>query len=380
MKILYITNYDSMYGANQSLFHMMKLLKESYGIEPYLLVPGGGEIGELCAKEEIPCICEDFRISYLDVNTSHLGFRKMTRRIMRIFDYLKIFTKIHKKGLAFDLIHSNSSVFDIGYCLARWWKIPHIWHIREFAEKDYGLVSSLPAYMEKREYRKTDTIIAISNAIQEYVQEKKSNANIERIYNGINIPIPYQKQYYKDGVTNFCIIGSLSWKKNQLDVVKACAELMHRGIEKFRLYIVGDFSGEQAIAIEHYLQQKDSLKDKIVITGFCKDVNEFLKGMDVGIMASEAEAFGRVTVEYMANYMPVIGTNAGGTPEILGNTQEMFAPHDIQKLADLMEKYIDNRELIEHCGQEGRKRAEMFDAKTNANKIYNLYQTVIKDK
>lgn len=377
MKILYITNYDSMYGANQSLFFMMKLLKESYGIEPYLLVPGGGEIGVLCEQEGISCICQDFRISYLDKNTPHLRVRKVTRRMMRLYDYIKVFAAINKSGLSFDLVHTNSSVFDIGYCLAKWWGIPHVWHVREFAERDYNLVNVLPAYVEKKEYTNTNAMIAISNAIKEYVQEKNHNDNIERIYNGVNIPAQYQKRYYKNNVTNFCIIGSLIPQKNQMDVVKACAELIERGHEKFNLYIVGDFSGEQAIAIEQFLQNNSLLKEKVIITGFCKNVNELLKDMDVGIMASEAEAFGRVTIEYMANYMPVIGTNTGGTPEILDDTRTLFAPHDIKKLADLMEEYMDNIKDLVCSGQTARKRAEIFAAKTNADRIYDLYQTVI---
>lgn len=378
MKILYITNYDSMYGANQSLFNMMKLLKNMYNVEPYLLVPGGGMISGLCEKENIECFRYDFRISYLDENTPYLEFRRFTRRVMRIVDYVKIYKQIRKSGIKFNIIHSNSSVFDIGYYLAKWLKVPHVWHIREFAHSHYGLINSLSKKIEKIEYKNSSTVIAISDAIYEYIKKENTDAKIQRVYNGVNIPEAYEKEYCKNNVINFCIIGSMTYKKNQIDVIKACDMLIKREINNFRLYLVGDFIGPQAKNIKQYLENNNALKEKVIITGFCDNINGLLKDMDVGIMASEEEAFGRVTVEYMANYMPVIGTNTGGTPEIISGVGKLYKPHDIRKLSEWMAWYIDNLEMLKLDGQACRKRSELFDAKINAKKIYEIYQEMKK--
>lgn len=377
MKVLFITNYDLMYGANQSLFYMMKHLKESYNVEPYLLVPKGGVIGEYCKRENISCICPDFRISYIDGNTKWFPIRKLTRRIMRFTDYIRIYRKINSLGLNFDLVHSNSSVFDIGYFLAKWWRIPHVWHVREFAQMHYNLHNVISAASELRQYQKSSAIIAISDAIMQNVENKGKNINLYRIYNGIEITEKYNKQYCKEGIVKFCIVGALNKKKNQVDVVRACLRLLDKNIDNFELYIVGDYEGSPAEEIDDLCDRYPELDKRVRRIGYCDDVNALLINMDVGIMASDKEAFGRVTIEYMANYMSVIGTNSGGTPELIEGVGDLFEPHDIVGLAELMEKYIRNPRLLYDKCQKNRMQAEKFGAKNNADNIYAIYKNIL---
>lgn len=381
MKVLFITNYDLMYGANQSLFYMMKNLKDLYNVEPYLLVPGGGVIGEFCKKENIDCICADFRISYIDGNTQFYPVRKVTRRIMRFTDYIRIYKKIKLLGLKFDLVHSNSSVFDIGYFLAKWWKIPHVWHVREFAGIHYNLYNVVPVIGELRQYRKSDAVIAISDSIKQYISNKGKGISLYMIYDGIEITPRYDKQYCRNGIVRFCIIGAMNKKKNQLDVVKACMKLLTQNISSFELYIVGDYKGaETAKEIDAMCDSNPELDKRIIRTGYCNQINTFLVDMDIGIMASEKEAFGRVTIEYMANYMSVIGTNSGGTPELIEGIGDLYEPHDIDCLAQLMRKYICNPELLVERSVQNRTRAEVYTARKNAGNVNAVYKKVLNKK
>lgn len=377
VRVLYITNYDSMYGANQSLFYMIKHLKESYNVEPYLLVPGGGKIGEYCKRENINCICSDFRISYLAENTKYMLFRKITRSIMRFTDYIRIYRKINSLSLKFDLIHSNSSVFDIGYFLAKWWKISYVWHVREFAKDDYELQNVISKADELKQYQKSDAIIAISDSIMQYIVNKGSNINVCRIYNGIEIVEKYNKQYCREGIVRFCIVGALNKRKNQIDVVKACLKLLNENVYQFELYIIGDYTGVMAEEIDSLCKNWPELDRRIIRTGYCDKVNSLLVDMDVGIMASDKEAFGRVTIEYMANYMVVIGTNSGGTPELIEGVGHLYEPHDIVRLAELMKIYIRNPQLLYDKCQQNRMRAEKFSAQNNADDVYAVYKSIL---
>ena len=56
---------------------------------------------------------------------------------------------------------------------------------------------------------------------------------------------------------------------------------------------------------------------------------------DVYAMCSVSETIGMVTIEALARQVPVVGTNAGGTPELLGNGTQgtLFEPGDDQALA-----------------------------------------------
>lgn len=59
------------------------------------------------------------------------------------------------------------------------------------------------------------------------------------------------------------------------------------------------------------------VEDLVSIHGATRDVGRYWSAAHVGLMCSECEAFGRVTVEAMRAGLPVCGTDAGGTPEII---------------------------------------------------------------
>lgn len=375
MKVLYITNYGTMYGANRSLYNMICLLKKEYDVEPYVLASGGGPIIDLCEKEGIQCFSDDFRISVVDETIKHKSIRKMTRRIMRYKEFIGFAKKIETLGIKFDIIHSNSSIFDIGLFLARRWNVPHVWHIREFAKEHYGLESIFTKSEILHKYRKSDAVVAVSDAIKNRVNSYGEDIQTYRIYNGIDICQNYKKEYSND-LTNFCIVGAIQEKKGQLDCVKACNLLKQKKIDNFKLYIVGGTGGIYFDQIEKYIERHPNIKDNIVFTGYCDNVDEILKNMDVGIMASYEEAFGRVTVEYMANYMPVIGTNTGGTPEILTEDGRFFDPADIVQLSNHMEQLINHPESIKQEGEKARLISEKFTVKNNAKQIYEVYKKI----
>lgn len=356
---------------------MICILKKKYGIEPYLLTCGSGEMIERCKMMDITCFCYDFRISVLEEGTKWERVRKKTRRLMRYKDYYYILNFLSRNNLRFDLVHSNSSIFDIGLFLSHKWNVPHIWHVREFAKEDYGLETIFSKRDIKKQYLKTDTVIAISDAIAKRVLSYSAQIIVRKVYNGIHLTEEYEKVYFKDNFVRFCIVGAIQPQKGQFDVVKACKLLEEKKIVDYQLYIVGDRGSDYYQEILNYISQNKELEEKVFFTGFERDINGFLRNMDIGIMASDFEAFGRVTVEYMANYMPVIGTNSGGTPEVIGDVGVLYTPHDIISLSNHMAQFMENRQSIRKSGILARKRASMFTDEKNAGKIYGIYEDVI---
>ena len=71
------------------------------------------------------------------------------------------------------------------------------------------------------------------------------------------------------------------------------------------------------------------------IHGATPDVGPYWSAAHVGLMCSQCEAFGRVTVEAMRAGLPVCGTNAGGTTEIIdpGVNGLLSLPGDANALA-----------------------------------------------
>lgn len=115
------------------------------------------------------------------------------------------------------------------------------------------------------------------------------------------------------------ILGRLDPLKGQHFLIKALAELEkeHKDVE---LLIVGDLTHNEGEDYYQLLQdevQNLGLNNKIHFRPFMKDTEAFYKAIDVFVMASEGETFGMVTIEAMSYGLPIIGTNASGTPELL---------------------------------------------------------------
>ena len=95
--------------------------------------------------------------------------------------------------------------------------------------------------------------------------------------------------------------------------------------------------------------------DHIRWAGFRRDVNEFLPGCDLFVLASFEDAFPTVLLEAMAAGLPVVASRVGGIPEI--TDEALVPPGDPAALADAM------RELL---GDDKRRLAMSEAARTRA--------------
>lgn len=93
--------------------------------------------------------------------------------------------------------------------------------------------------------------------------------------------------------------------------------------------------------------QEDTFKSSVYILPFRKDVESFYAAIDAFVMASKAETFGMVTVESLASGTPVIGSNAGGTPELLGQGERgiLFETMNKQSLKKAIEHFVNDYQV-----------------------------------
>lgn len=379
MKILYVTNYGSLGGANHSLCEMALYMKQYHNIEPYILVPAGGKIEEKLKPYGIKFLCHDFRISAIDENTKCKAFRKLTRKIMRYTEFYAVLTMIERQGLKFDLVHTNTSITDIGLFLARKWGIPHIWHFREVLEDGYPLEYIWGKRGFAQKLIQSARIITISKALAKKVESYSAKINTIQIYNGVEIRKSYVKNYCEEGIIHFCMVGMIYKQKNQMDAVKACQILLSKGYTNFSLTIVGPTQGDYYHEIMDFINQAQ-LNSYICFTGYQSDVSSILEHMDVGIMATNNEAFGRVTIEYMSNYMPVIGARSGATPELVPFENLLYEVNNIGELANKMIYCIDHMSEIMDIGLQARKASETYTIKNNCEQIWSVYQEISGEK
>jgi glycosyltransferase involved in cell wall biosynthesis len=88
-----------------------------------------------------------------------------------------------------------------------------------------------------------------------------------------------------------------------------------------------------------------SWENRVHLRPYRKDTSTFYHAVDALIMATKAESIGMVTLEALACGIPVVGSDKGGTPEILddGKAGILFVSEDASDLARAMGDMIETR-------------------------------------
>ncbi len=173
------------------------------------------------------------------------------------------------------------------------------------------------------------------------------------------------------------IIGSVGRVDNNhkrfSDLIRALVALRSR-FPKVKLLIVGDgpdLEMLRALAVEL------GVAEAIIFTGYQGEARRFYPLMDVFALVSEHEAFGLVLVEAMLAGIPVVATEVGGMPFVLGGGSAgrlvpVRSPHVI---AQVISELLANEEQRVSLGALGKSHAELeFSADRYCNEIDALYK------
>lgn len=111
---------------------------------------------------------------------------------------------------------------------------------------------------------------------------------------------------------------------------------------------------------------------------------EYYNAMDVMIIPSRTtsewkEQFGRTIIEAMSCGVPVIGSNSGAIPEVIGEAGLIFKEGDVEDLASKIVKIIEEGHLREELIARGLQRVrEKYTTTIIAEKTYKFYKSVLK--
>ncbi|MEO1655369.1 MAG: glycosyltransferase family 4 protein, partial [Bacteroidota bacterium] len=103
------------------------------------------------------------------------------------------------------------------------------------------------------------------------------------------------------------------------------------------------------------LVQKNELADRVHFRPFSKETPLAFAALDVFVMASLSEPFGMVTIEALATARPVIGTNSGGTRELLnyGQAGLLFSPKNADELKEAVKILYQDASQREKLREQG---------------------------
>lgn len=142
----------------------------------------------------------------------------------------------------------------------------------------------------------------------------------------------------------FGLIGRFDMQKGQLLLLKAMQQCRNK---KFVVVLLGEPTLHEGDTYYNDLKtmiQSDQLEQRVFIRPFRKDTAVFYNSIDWLVMATKAETFGMVTIESLSCGTPVLGSNAGGTPEILENGKGglLFEPLNEKDLATKIDQICED--------------------------------------
>ncbi len=384
MKVLFVKSSTTLFaGSSKSFMNMLDGLMK-LGIQPIVVFPAADGMCELYHNKGIPTVVLNYRMAVYPPLRYWKDYVMFLPRLCgRIWVNYTASRKLVNIVRAFqpDIIHTNVSVLDIGYRVAKQLKVPHIWHIREYADRiglyHYPMRSCFQKKLKKHSYA-----ICITKDIQRHYKLDTDNSCV--IYNGVcsesQIRFSLQKKDY------FLFVGRLEPAKGVGELLIAFADFcMQRPDLDIRLKIAGDTNNIRYYDFLLNEVKRLHIEERVDFLGMRKDVNDLMADAYLMLVPSLYEGFGRITAEAMQNGALVLGRNTAGTKEQFDNGLEItgeeialrYSNH--QELVRAMCEVVDNG--IEHyfpmIERSQQVVKELYSTECSVRKVYDFYKLIL---
>jgi glycosyltransferase involved in cell wall biosynthesis len=162
------------------------------------------------------------------------------------------------------------------------------------------------------------------------------------------------------------------------DIIEMYYGLRKRGVEiKLVIFGTGNVNPLQRAKLEKMMEEL-GLEKEIIFAGRVSD-EELLRlynTAELYIRPSWYEGFGLPPLEAMACGCPVIVSNVGALPEVVGDAGILANPHNINEWTDSMYEILTDEGLREDIVSRGLERAKMFSWKKTAKETIAVYESV----
>ena len=291
------------------------------------------------------------------------------------------------KKYKFDIINTHFVVPSgpLGYVLSKLFKIPNVLSLhggdiydpsKKFSPHRNRFFKFIVQYL----LNKADTIIAQSsntrNNALHYYKINKEIGIIPLAFHPPAIPKTSRKLLGLHEKDFICITIGRLIKRKAIDVlIKAIAKIKNQHV---KLLIMGD--GPEREYLEQ-LAQELSLENIVTFLGFVSDDRKyaFLSVSDLFVLTSLHEGFGIVFMEAMYCGLPIVTTNSGGQVDFLENEHNalLIDVGDIQKCAESIIQFKNNKMLYARCSKNNKKKIETFYAENVAKQYIDIFYQLV---
>lgn len=383
---------------------MKKIL---YLMEYSIDLPGGGQLSTetLCtglsemSEEYVPVVCCP---KLLTKNETDYPFKIHTyvtdenredNKIRRVFNFLRRIGSFYRiiKDEKPDLIHvsMSESLITFGFlrCLGIFKNIPFVYIDRglRYGYRKHSMfcIKNTMKYAERlittTEFNRNlwipenlkcgITVIpnTISKAFLEYEEGKREK---EKVRHGFSA---------NDFIIGFA--GRISEEKDWPFVEVLVKALADKGL-KFKVALV--ISVYESGDLDIVKSIKDGIISSIGEENLIymqdlsqKEISDFYYMVDVFVMSSMFESFGKTAVEAMSRKCSVVSTSVGGLTEVVGKSENLYTKESVDKFVERVSELINNNEELDKDREFFYKRyRENYTIEANVSKHIALYDEI----
>ena len=285
------------------------------------------------------------------------------------------------------LVHTNCDK-SLPYAMVacRLTGVPLVAHVRDFVRSwfDGNRLKAL---------KQAQLVVANSKAIKEAsIAAGINRERIEVIYNPIDtlpftqVETPAIKSLYKElGLPQDALIiglvGQIDPIKGHEEFIEAAGPIVDQVPNAWFIVVGATYSDEQKFFERQLndLVKNRNLQHRFLFTGYRRDIPVVMNLIDILIVPSWKEPFGRVVVEGLAAGCAVIGSDSGGIPEIIDHEISglLVQPRNPEAITTAVLKIVRGPDFTDQLIKNGRKRSLSFGVSQHLLKIQAIYDCVL---
>jgi glycosyltransferase involved in cell wall biosynthesis len=387
VKVLYVSHTAVVSGAERSLLDLLGALPDT--VEPLLATPPG-PLQALAQERGITTTVIAGTAGSLRVHPLHTP-RALIEMAVAAWQVRRAAAR---HGA--DVVHANSIRAGLVLGLARLRRTPTIVHVRDCLPP--GRVSRATLRLIAST---ATTIVANSQYTAASVLAAAPSARVEVVHNAVDLRRFDPESIDRDAARArlgeaggrrllLGVVAQLSPWKGQDTAIETLGLLCGEGFDA-HLLLIGSakfvarstrFDNEDYVARLRELIATAGLEDRVSWLGEREDVPQIIRALDVLLLPSWEEPFGRAAIEAMALGVPVIATDVGGPREIIEDGREgyLVAPRQPSAWARAIARVAQSADGGAAMGRAGRERAEQqFTIARHVHATLDVYERAIAE-
>lgn len=212
--------------------------------------------------------------------------------------------------------------------------------------------------------KKTRLIVQNRDDMEELLRFKIINKEKINLIRGAGVNTKtYSPQAEKEGLPVVLLPARFLWDKGIGDFVQAARLLKESGV-KARFVLVGEPDNHNPETIENSQIQKWINEEVIESWGYQEKMPDVYSSSAIVCLPSYREGLPKALLEAASSGRPIVTNDVPGCREVVIHEENGFlvTPQDSISLADALKVLINNKELRESMGKNGRKRIKQHFA------------------